>query len=56
MYRLAEASKKIHTDAGWKLVKTVVMRGSGRPGGGRIEGGKETRGSEEETFCFRLAS
>jgi hypothetical protein len=52
-YPLAEVTKKIHKDAGWELVKTVAMTGSGRPGGKRIEDGKETRDSEEETFCFR---
>jgi hypothetical protein len=52
-YPLADATKKIHTDAGWVLVKTVTMTGSGRPGAARIEKGKEKRGSEEETFCFR---
>jgi len=55
IYPLADVTKQIHKDAGWELVKTVVMRGSGRPGGGRIASGKETRGSEEETFCFRRA-
>jgi hypothetical protein len=54
VYPLADVTKKIHKDAGWELVKTVVMRGSARPGGGRIEGGKEMRGSEEETFCFKM--
>jgi 16S rRNA G966 N2-methylase RsmD len=55
-YPLAEVTKKIHKDAGWVLVKTVTMTGSGRPGGKRIEEGKEKRESEEETFCFRRAS
>lgn len=54
-YPLADVVKEIHKKAGWELVKTVVMKGSGRPGGGRIKEGKTTRGSEEETFCFRLA-
>jgi 16S rRNA G966 N2-methylase RsmD len=52
-YALADETKKIHKDAGWTLVKTVIMKGSGRPGAKRIEGGKEKRESEEETFCFR---
>ena len=52
-YPLADVVKEIHKKAGWELVKTVVMKGSGRPGGGRIKDGKTTRGSEEETFCFR---
>jgi len=55
-YPLADVTKKIHKDAGWELIKTVTMTGSGRPGGKRIEGGEEKRGSEEETFCFRRAS
>ena len=55
-YLLAEVTKKIHKDAGWVLVKTVTMTGSGRPGGKRIEEGKEKRESEEETFCFKRAS
>ena len=52
-YPLADITKKIHKDAGWELVKTVTMRGSGRPGGKRIQGGEEKRESEEETFCFQ---
>jgi hypothetical protein len=52
-YPLADVTKKIHEDAGWKLVKTVVMKGSARMGGKRIINGKEARESEEETFCFR---
>ena len=52
-YPLADFVKKVHVDAGWVLVKTVTMRGSGRPGGKRIEDGKEARESEEETFCFK---
>ena len=55
-YPLADITKKIHKDAGWELVKTVTMTGSGRPGAKRIEGGEEKRGSEEETFCFKRAS
>lgn len=54
-YPLADVVKEIHKKAGWDLVKTVVMKGSGRPGGGRIKDGKTTRGSEEETFCFKSA-
>lgn len=54
-YPLADVTKQIHEAAGWKLVKTVTMTGSARPGGKRInqETGKEKRGSEEETFCFQ---
>jgi DNA modification methylase len=52
-YPLADVTKKIHEDAGWKLVKTVKMTGSARMGGKRIEDGKATRQSEEETFCFQ---
>jgi hypothetical protein len=53
LYPLADVTKKIHEDAGWKLVKTVTMTGSARPGGNRInKEGKEKRESEEETFCF----
>jgi hypothetical protein len=55
-YPLADITKKIHKDAGWDLVKTVTMTGSGRPGSKRIKDGEEKRGSEEETFCFRRAS
>jgi hypothetical protein len=53
LYPLADAVRKIHEDAGWALVKTIKMTGSGRPGGGRIVSGKEGRVSEEETFCFK---
>ena len=55
-YPLADVVKEIHKKAGWELVKTVVMKGSGRPGGGRIKEGKTTRSSEEETFCFRRSA
>jgi len=52
-YPLADVTKKIHEEAGWKLMKTVTMTGSARPGGNRIDKeGKEKRESEEETFCF----
>jgi hypothetical protein len=44
-YPLADFTKEVHKAAGWKLVKTVVMTGSGRPGA--------KAGSEEETFCFQ---
>ncbi len=54
-YPLADEVARIHKEAGWTLVKTVAMRGSGRPGAGRIKEGKEVRESEEETFCFRRA-
>jgi len=67
---LADVTKAIHVAAGWKLVKTIAMTGSARPGKNRIiwveeeytdENGvlckrkvkKESRQSEEETFCFR---
>ncbi len=53
VYPLANFVAKVHKDAGWTLVKTVVMKGSGRPGGGRIKEGKATRESEEETYCWR---
>ena len=53
-YPLADVTKKIHADAGWKLIKTVTMRGSARMGGGRIVEGGEARGSEEDTFCFQF--
>ena len=53
-YPLADVVKQIHTDAGWRLVKTVTMKGSARMGAKRIsEEGKATRQSEEETFCFQ---
>lgn len=55
-YPLADATKKIHADAGWMLVKTVTMTGSARMGGARIKDGAETRQSEEETFCFQRQS
>jgi hypothetical protein len=54
-YPLADFTKKVHTDAGWNLVKTVSMKGSGRMGAKRIEDETETRESEEQTFCFRRA-
>ena len=50
---LADFTKKVHKDAGWNLIKTVTMKGSGRMGTKRIEDGVETRESEEQTFCFR---
>jgi hypothetical protein len=53
VYPLADEVARIHREVGWELVKTVTMRGSARPGGGRIQAGKETRESEEETFCFQ---
>jgi hypothetical protein len=55
-YPLADEVARIHKEAGWMPVKTVAMRGSGRPGAGRVKEGKETRESEEETFCYQLAS
>ena len=53
LYPLADVTKQIHKDAGWNLVKTVKMTGSARMGAKRIQDGKQTRGSEEETFCFQ---
>lgn len=55
-YPLADEVRRIHEEAGWRLTETITMTGSGRPGGGRIVGGKESRGSEEETFCFKRLS
>jgi hypothetical protein len=52
-YYLADEVKEAHKRHGWKLVKVVRMTGSGRPGAGRIKDGEESRGSEEETFCFQ---
>ena len=52
-YPLADEVKKIHETAGWHLVKTVKMTGSARMGKDRIQEDKETRSSEEETFCFQ---
>jgi hypothetical protein len=52
-YPLADEVKKIHETAGWQLVKTVKMTGSAHMGLERIQDGKETRMSEEETFCFQ---
>lgn len=53
IYNLEDIIKSIHTNAGWKLHKTIVMNGSGRPGTKRISNGKEVRNSEEETYCFK---
>ena len=36
-YPLSDTVKKIHEDAGWRLVKTVAMTGSARPGANRIQ-------------------
>lgn len=52
-YNLATLTQQIHEAAGWKLVKTFTMKGSGRPGAKRIQDGKETRQSEEDTYCFQ---
>ena len=52
-YYLADEVKEAHQRLGWKLVKIVSMTGSGRPGGGRIKDGLETRGSQEDTYCFQ---
>ena len=52
-YALADATKKIHMDAGWTLVKTVSITGPARLGAKRIKDGKENKKSEEETFCFK---
>ena len=56
-YALADATKKIHTDAGWTLVKVVAMTGSARPGTCKgdtdnLENPKKKQ-SEEETFCYK---
>ena len=50
---LADVTEAIHKAAGWECVLKVSMTGSGRPGARRVEEGKETRGSEEITYCFR---
>jgi hypothetical protein len=55
VYPLADEVARIHKEAGWELVKTVTLRGSARPGAGRITSGKETRESEEETYCYRAS-
>jgi 16S rRNA G966 N2-methylase RsmD len=52
-YYLADEIIEAHKRYGWMLIKVVKMTGSGRPGAGRIKNGEETRGSEEETFCFQ---
>ena len=60
-YALADATKKIHADAGWTLVKVVAMTGSARPGTGTSTSAdtdtsaeeKKKKLSEEETFCFK---
>jgi len=60
VYPLADATKKIHADAGWTLVKVVKMTGSARPGLKKQESPDEAtkekvkqKTSEEETFCFK---
>jgi hypothetical protein len=53
VYPLEDIVKKIHEEAGWHLIKTVTMTGSARMGANRIQEGKHTRKSEEETFCFQ---
>lgn len=52
-YPLADIVQQIHKETGWRLIKTVTMTGSARMGAKRIEDGKATRQSEEETFCFQ---
>jgi len=67
-YALADATTKIHVDAGWLLVKVVAMTGSARPGAGPSAAGPSAAGpsaagpsaakterkqSEEETFCYK---
>ena len=54
-YPLADVTKKIHEEMGWKLVKTVSMTGSARPGAKGEKNMDKTpeKKSEEETFCFR---
>jgi hypothetical protein len=49
-YALADATTKIHTDAGWALVKVVAMTGSARPG---TSDASKKKLSEEETFCYK---
>lgn len=52
-YPLADVTKKIHEELGWKLVKTVSMTGSARPGSkGEKKINTPEKKSEEETFCF----
>jgi len=55
-YPLADVTKRIHEEMGWKLVKTVSMTGSARPGakGEKKENTPEKK-SEEDTFCFSKA-
>jgi hypothetical protein len=55
-YPLADIVHEIHKEAGWTLRKTVVMTGCARMGGKRVQEGKTTRQSEEETFCFQKNS
>ncbi len=52
LYPLADEVDRIHAEAGWELKQTITMRGSARPGAGRIQDGKETRESEEETYVY----
>lgn len=52
-YPLADEVEKIHKAAGWTCVQKVAMTGSARPGTGRISDGKETRESEEITYCYK---
>jgi len=56
VYYLADEVKAAHKRLGWELVRVVKMVGSGRPGGGRIKDGEETRGSQEDTYCFKKAT
>lgn len=55
-YPLADTVERIHKAAGWTCVRKVAMTGSARPGAGRITDGKETRESEEITYCYTRAS
>jgi len=41
-YPLADVTKQIHQEAGWRLVKTVKMTGSARPGANRMTNTEET--------------
>lgn len=52
-YPLADVTKKIHEEAGWRLIKTVRMTGSARLSAKRLDAGKEKNISEEETFCYQ---
>jgi hypothetical protein len=46
-YPLADATKKIHADVGWTLVKVVAMTGSARPGAGKASPSASEAGPSE---------